>query len=87
MVERGEETQPVISLEQSSFDLHLPARQWPAGCKALWAGQELRPGFDFVSDHLKALLSRIRSCAHTMGLCEKAGSDISLMHELYTSSV
>lgn len=69
MVKCSEKTQPVISLEKRPFYLHLPARQWPAGGEALWAGQELCPGFNLVSDHLQALLLRTWSCAHTMGLC------------------
>lgn len=68
MVERCEEAQAVVPLEQRLFDLHLAAGHGAAGGKTLGEGQELCSGFHLVSDHLKTLLPRVWSCTHTVGL-------------------
>lgn len=73
MIERCEETQAVIPMKQGLFDLHLPAWQRSAGRKALWAGQKLHPGGDFVFYCLQALFLCTWSCTHTVGLCGKKG--------------
>lgn len=73
MIERCEETQAVIPMKQGLFNLHLPAWQRPAGRKALWAGQKLHPGGDFVFNCLQALFLCTWSCTHTVGLCGKKG--------------
>lgn len=68
VVESGEESQTITSLEQRPFDLHLPAREWLAAGEALWARQKLGPGFNLVSNHLQTLLLHPRGCTHPMAL-------------------